>query len=626
MEVLESRIALTNARPTIPVDIDDAPNVITEGAYAAGTLIGITAQATDPDGDDIVYSLGDDDDLFQIDPLTGVVTTAEGAIFDVDTNSLIVIQLIATDTGDLSSTRAIAINVQNAPAPAPSDSNSALNQILEQPATGQTVGITAAASDPGGGTVTYYLLDDADGRFTIHATSGVVTVLDGSNIDFESGERSYTIEIGSLDSEGEGDTAVFTIDVLNRAPATPIDLDPARNVISETTPSGAATGLVVRATEVLGGSVTYSLADSAGGRFGINAANGTVVLANRSLITDDAKSYAIRARATDSGGAFSEQTFVIQVQHNVLAAASASGSSRVVLYDAASHAVIGSFLAFAKSYKGGVRVATGDVNGDGVMDVAVTSAAGPKTKVQIYDGTKLHLIASKGVISPAALIASIAPFGGAYKGGAYVALADLNRDQFSEIIVGAGTGRTGEVRIHDGSSGLLVQVIRPFSKAFKGGVSVVAGDMNGDGIPEIAAAQASGGSQVRLYDGASRFLIATFKPLGKFKGGADVAIGDVNGDGRGDLVASAGPGSTPRVVAFSGLDYGLLADFMAYARTFKGGVQVATLDVDGDGRSEIVTGDGPNAGPSVRRFEWTGALVEQLFAGDKNFKGGLFVD
>jgi hypothetical protein len=65
--------------PTTPVDSDPGPNRIAEQA-PTGTYVGLTAYSTDPEGGSIVYSLTSDSSGggFQIDPVTGRVTVADG--------------------------------------------------------------------------------------------------------------------------------------------------------------------------------------------------------------------------------------------------------------------------------------------------------------------------------------------------------------------------------------------------------------------------------------------------------------------------------------------------------------------------------------------------------------------
>ncbi len=64
-----------------------------------------------------------------------------------------------------------------------SDTNAAADAVTENATIGTTVGITAAASDADStnNAITYSLFDNDGGRFTIDATTGVVTVAGAIN-------------------------------------------------------------------------------------------------------------------------------------------------------------------------------------------------------------------------------------------------------------------------------------------------------------------------------------------------------------------------------------------------------------------------------------------------------------
>lgn len=109
-----------------------------------------------------------------------------------------------------------------------------------------------------------------------------------------------------------------------------------------------------------------------------------------------------------------------------------------------------------------------------------------------------------------------------------------------------------------------------------------------------------------------------------FTGGVHVAVGDVDGDGANEIITASGAGGVPEVKIFS-LGGDLEESFMAYGKNFRGGVNVAAFDLDGDGRAEIITGPGLGGGPEVKIFSSDGTKRASFFAYDKSFHGGVNV-
>ncbi|MFH1425884.1 MAG: S8 family serine peptidase [Candidatus Kerfeldbacteria bacterium] len=106
--------------------------------------------------------------------------------------------------------------------------------------------------------------------------------------------------------------------------------------------------------------------------------------------------------------------------------------------------------------------------------------------------------------------------------------------------------------------------------------------------------------------------------------GLEVAVGNVDGDRRDEIVVGLDRGGDPWVRVFEP-DGELLSSFLAYNAGFRGGVRVATGDVDDDGVDEIITAPGPGGGPQVRVFKMDGTLLFQFNALDEAFTGGAFV-
>jgi len=136
-----------------------------------------------------------------------------------------------------------------------------------------------------------------------------------------------------------------------------------------------------------------------------------------------------------------------------------------------------SFAAYRRTFTGGVRVAVGDVNGDGVADIITGPGPGMGSRVNVFDGVTGDRIRS------------FLAFTGFYRGGVFVAAGDVNGDGKADIIVGTDSGAPPIVRIFDGAQGDLIRSFFAYSPLFTGGVRVAAGDVNGDGVRILSPAR-----------------------------------------------------------------------------------------------------------------------------------------
>ncbi|HXI32074.1 MAG TPA: VCBS repeat-containing protein, partial [Vicinamibacterales bacterium] len=277
------------------------------------------------------------------------------------------------------------------------------------------------------------------------------------------------------------------------------------------------------------------------------------------------------------------------------------------LVDAIDGADVASGPLPAPGFTGGVRVAVGDVNGDGVEDYIVGAGPGGG-QVRVYSGVDV------------ALLLTFAPFGDQFSDGVYVAAGDINGDGRAEIVVGAGRG--GIAAVFSAADGREIGRAFPFTSAYQDGVTVAAGDIDGDGRADVLAGQTVGGL-VAVLSGADGHTVASGFPYGPaFAGGVNLAAGDVNGDGRIDIITAPHAGGN-LVLAFSGVDLAVIASITPYADA--AGVTVAAADVDGDGRPDIITGAAAGT-PLVRIFSGADQRELNRFAAfDSGSGGGVFV-
>jgi len=229
-----------------------------------------------------------------------------------------------------------------------------------------------------------------------------------------------------------------------------------------------------------------------------------------------------------------------------------------------------------------------------------------------------------------------------FTGGVRTAAADFNGDGVADIVAGTGPGVATLVRVLDGVTGAELFAVAPFESSFTGGVYVAAGDITGDGVPDLVITpDEGGGPRVRIFSGAGFAQVADFFGIADtaFRGGARAAVGDVNGDGVGDLAVAAGFGGGPRVSVLDGRSIAggtptqLFADFFAFEPGLRNGVYVALGDMDGDGRADLIAGGGPGGGPRVTVFSGANLLatgqpsatLANFFGGDVNNRGGIRV-
>jgi len=246
---------------------------------------------------------------------------------------------------------------------------------------------------------------------------------------------------------------------------------------------------------------------------------------------------------------------------DIIVGAGAGALSQVNIYDGTNGGLIRAFIAFG-DFRGGVYVAGGDMNGDGAAEVVVGADAGGGPQVMVFDGKTGGALNSFHAMPPS------------FTGGVRVAVGDLDGDGRAEVIAAAGAGAAPQVTVHNGLTGQVLRSFYAFTPTFAGGVYVAAGDVNGDGRADIiTGAGAGGGPQVTVYDGATNGMLASFYAMSpNFTGGVRVGAAHVNGDDLVDILTSAGPSGGPQATSFDSATLSALGSFFAYDPKFTGGV------------------------------------------------------
>ena len=164
-----------------------------------------------------------------------------------------------------------------------------------------------------------------------------------------------------------------------------------------------------------------------------------------------------------------------------------------------------------------------------------------------------------------------------------------------------------------------------------GGRSLAIGNVNGIAGGELITAAGQGElPQVRVFNGSGEELTTPFYAFNRsFRGGVRLASCDVDGNGIDELVVAQGPGGGQvRVLSLLGGVQTELAAFNAFEPAFTGGVNVACADTNGDGRAEVVVGPDGGRAPDVRAYAigaGTATLSAQFQAYEPGFTGGVRV-
>ncbi|OEJ62787.1 hypothetical protein BGM19_03735 [Streptomyces agglomeratus] len=253
----------------------------------------------------------------------------------------------------------------------------------------------------------------------------------------------------------------------------------------------------------------------------------------------------------------------------------------------------------------------GDFNGDGYRDLAI---AAPIAKVDgksnagyvaVVYGTSSGLDTSKRTLISQASpgIPGVPETGDTF--GDRITAGDLDGDSYTDLVIGVHAERIGSTDdygvvtvVWGGANGLTsgTDISSPLPEnRYEFGWDVAAGDFDGDGKADLAAANMAGpglnvfkGPFTRTGKAAALTGIDTQSQTGIY---ADrIVAGNVTGDGAADLVVmgqqESGDDYITRSVLYKGGATGLKA-----SGKLAGGYAAAVADVDKDGFGDIVTGN-----------------------------------
>ena len=229
--------------------------------------------------------------------------------------------------------------------------------------------------------------------------------------------------------------------------------------------------------------------------------------------------------------------------------------------------LVAPFDPFGGDFTGGGFVSAGDIDNDGRAEFAVTPDQGGGPRVTIFsrnpDGTVATRSNFLGIDDTS------------FRGGARSALGDVNRDGILDLAVTAGFLGGPRAALFNGTTILTntpVRIVGDFfafpgtdAVTLRNGSFVAAGDVNGDGFAELIFGGGPGGApRVFILSGAlvsaNNVAGAQATPVANFfvagnstdRGGVRLATTNADGDNKADVVAGSGEGSAARARVYLG--------------------------------------------------------------------------
>jgi hypothetical protein len=349
--------------------VGDDTFVVDENS-ASGTSVG-TVSASDPDAEDsLSYGItaGNTGDAFAINGSTGEITVDDSSGLDYETTLSFDLTVIVTDTGSLTDSASITINLNDVnEAPTVSDDTFTVD---EGSVNGTSVGAVSASDPDAGDSLSYGITAGNTGdAFAINRSTGEITLDDSSGLDYEM-TPSFGLTVVVTDTGGLIDSASITITV-NDVNETPTVSDDTFTV-DEGSVNGTSVGAVSASDPDAGDSLSYGItAGNTGDAFAINGSTGEITVDDSSgLDYETTPSFDLTVVVTDTGGMTDTATAQVTV-NNLAPTADAGGPYSGNEGSAISFDASGSF-----DPGGGDLIYAWDLDEDGVYDDAAEVTLG----------------------------------------------------------------------------------------------------------------------------------------------------------------------------------------------------------------------------------------------------------
>ncbi|MFM7291567.1 MAG: FKBP-type peptidyl-prolyl cis-trans isomerase [Planctomycetia bacterium] len=226
----------------------------------------------------------------------------------------------------------------------------------------------------------------------------------------------------------------------------------------------------------------------------------------------------------------------------------------------------------------------------------------------------------------------VTPYAG-LRNGVRAVMADLTGDGKAEVVCVPNYGTAGQIVVYsqnvagDGSVTLVKNpgyTLMPFGSEYIGGMTVAAGDFDGDRLEDLAFGQSSAEGQVKVYlstpaqPASPLTLSRTFTPFATGLGVGALGAGDfgtftgatadaVRQDGKDELVVTSGIGAAPqaRVYNVVAATPTVVDTIRPFAAAFKRGFSVEVANLNADSTPDLVFTAASGGGSGVEIYDGT---------------------
>jgi len=256
-------------------------------------------------------------------------------------------------------------------------------------------------------------------------------------------------------------------------------------------------------------------------------------------------------------------------EDEIVVAPRAGGGPQVRIFDKNGQAKFTpGFYAYNENIRCGVDVTTGDLNGDGHAEIITVPGEGCPAQVRVFDYRGLPVI-TQGFYA----------YAQDTRTGFRVASGDLNDDGLAEIVTVPEQNAVAQVRIFNGAGqSVFVPSFNAFGDLKTGG-DIAVGDLDGDDKGEIVAVAGPGfPAQVRMFNylGTPVLSPGFYAYDQNMHNGVNLTTGDINQDNKDDIITVPRAGVPAQVQVYNPRgEEPLTLGFFAYPESFRIGGDVA---------------------------------------------------